>query len=601
MSSARDIETLRDRQEVVRIRLEHMLTQADPRTLRVLNLALHKCNAKLDSLASSTRPVEDARARMRVIESKHFHGATAASRVPPELRALHIRRGGVATLVEHVQCALYDQVRIHYLLAELAAKLASLRALLHTVDRPDRHLQSDQPRYDRADDLNAYHHPQSRNMTQANNPGHSMQSTSSQTQPRASFSGDTLRRSAFNRRVSRSSTTRMDSEDIHIRDPRQPSLSSGPSHLRSQRSLPRRIDSKLIPFVVKRALSYNSSPLGYSDQANVGEQPIWWRSDSPATTITSRLPKVTSSPQVNSDASAFNTDGAVGDRNDSRLGAMNSGIIPFGPATPARSEDGSEQEQLLPAANELSGTIARLVESVGVHHGISRGTIDDAESGDEDSFPVSPVSYSTGSENLLHQNETVGGLRIGEGIEVPITQDIDTLWTEASSVLSSSRGTDAAGVDKALRRGSLTAGLMQQGSGSDSRNGSRRLHRLRFGRMRVHSQMKRLWGEVNELYGVVLTHGPHLVEENIVSRDSMETGLLGSWNVGKGLGNGVRASFQAGVVREAIRKVDGIVTWQHRLVVAIRRDFYEQRKSLRQLDHVIRQAYLASLETGKGK
>lgn len=180
------------------------------------------------------------------------------------------------------------------------------------------------------------------------------------------------------------------------------------------------------------------------------------------------------------------------------------------------------------------------------------------------------------------------------GSEPSILLDIDSLCTEASSMLSCSRGMDG---EKGRRRGSISSGLRHEMlGGMDESVLVKGLPKFGFGRMRAQSQMKKLWTEINELYSIVLTHGPHLVEEKIVARSSLETGLLGSWNAGKGQGLHLRMNFQTGVVTEAVRKADGIMKWQHRLVVAIRRDFYEQRKALNEADRVISEAYLTSLD-----
>ena len=88
-----------ERQDAVRIRLEHLLTHADARALHVLHLALHNCTARLHALAPLA------------------HHAAAARRPGPH----HL------------------PPRILYL---LAAKLALLRYHLCALSREDRALHS---------------------------------------------------------------------------------------------------------------------------------------------------------------------------------------------------------------------------------------------------------------------------------------------------------------------------------------------------------------------------------------------------------------------------------------------------------------------------
>lgn len=166
--------------------------------------------------------------------------------------------------------------------------------------------------------------------------------------------------------------------------------------------------------------------------------------------------------------------------------------------------------------------------------------------------------------------------------------DIDSLCTEASSVLSSSRGTNQEMLEK-RSSASIFGGEHKRGLG---------FTKFGFHRVRLWSQIRKLWAEVNELYGIVLTHGPHLVEEKIVSPSSIEHGVLGTWiSPRKGRTSGMKGRVHKTITAEAVRKVDDIVIWQQKLIVAIRRDGLEQKKMLRQADMTISEAYLNSLQT----
>lgn len=208
---------------------------------------------------------------------------------------------------------------------------------------------------------------------------------------------------------------------------------------------------------------------------------------------------------------------------------------------------------------------------------------------EEEPFPpVSPMSQcTTTSDGSPPRAKRGGGARADSTFDQSVLVDLDSLCTEASSVLSRSGGVDATA--KPIRRGSVGR------IGAELRRG-KTFARLGFGRMRTPALVKKLWGEVNELYGIVLTHGPHLVEEKIVTRGSMATGILGAWNSRKGRSGGLRTSFQVATVQEAIRKIDGVVMWQQRMIVTIRRDYLEQRKALRQADELISQAYIRSMD-----
>lgn len=579
-----------DRQETVRIRLELMLSKADPRTFRVLTIALQRCNASLDALASTTRSADEARARMRVIESKHFHGARA-SVVPPELRALHIRRGALATLVDHILCTLHDQVRIHFLLTQLASNLSGLRTLLVSLDR-DR--SSPVERFDRNDDVNTVPAPPSTPNASIRSPTfsnvhvpHRMDSldTRISANSRASFCADTSRQTNYSRRVSHSYALRHFSQDGVLSTMDRPP-SPSPSHttnnsystqprsvrndlFNSRPHTPLRDDSpKLIQQAVKRALSYNSN------QQNAPERPAdeasWWGDTPPPSATAVATAPPSSKPNE--------------PRQHSRISFV-------GMQSRLRGES-----KIKTARPKNSGSLARAVDALPWRRRGARVNEDpEPESGEDDALPVSPVSQSTGSDcHSSRQSSRPGsGSSPGTTSEQSVLLDIDTLCTEACSVLTSSQHE----VGKVRRRGSLSSGHWVNGNNQPP---VKHIGWLGFGRLRAHGQMKKLWTEINELYSIVVTHGPHLVEEKIVPRSSLETGLLGSWNAGKGQGSSLRVTFQTGVVVEAMRKVESIVGWQRRLVVAIRRDLCEQRRALRQLDRLISQAYLASLDDEKG-
>lgn len=615
VTNATETEALRDRQEVVRIRLEHMLTEADSRSTRVLLLALQKCNIKLDTLAAATRHIDESRTRMRVIESKYFHGSKASELVAPELRTLHIERGGLATLVEQIQCTLFDQVRIHYLLTQLTHKLSTLSSLLHMLDRKDTSSSSLSKRSDRLDDLaiitsvpkqqTSYHqqpHPSS-HRNQRHGRGRDSSSHTSP-HPRSSFSGDTVRRSAFNRRVSRSYAFRQHSQDhaagIAASSDRG---STGTSGLNTPRSLSRGSDTAtLIPLAMKRALSYNSvAPNSASPEEGEDEEDDRRHANGTGSAW-DKAPHMHMHGTVPMSNDASSVTSSPGRRTG---GARGNGRLSFGNVQARfrgdreRATGGSGSAKSIPNGRVEGRMWKRRTGRVA----------DDLENTEEEGLHVSPVSFSIG-DKVVKGGGNGCGLSLGGAAnwsgrvdsDASVILDIDSLCTEASSILSSSRGMDG---EKARRRGSLSAGLRQEallgGGGGDETVMGKGLTKFGFGRLRVQGQMKKLWGEINELYSIVLTHGPHLVEEEIVSEGSVESGLLGSWNAGKGQGMTLRVNFQNGVVTEAMRAADGVVNWQHRLVVAIRRDFYEQRKALSEADLVISQAYLSALDVEEEK
>lgn len=496
------LQSQRDRHEAVRIRLEDLLTRADARAQKVLYLALDKCNANLNALSNDIRTLDDAQARMRVIESKHFLG----NRPHPHtstLRSLHVRREAIATLVDQIACTLHDQVRIHHLLTVLASKIAVLRANLVALDRVDR--PHSMPDLDRS------------NMVHA----------TAVTDMHTSHS-----RSPFSRRNSRSGIRGTEPFTLSSTPDR---LTTRSSVLHSQRSLPRRSDVRSIPSVVKRALSYNASPS--RDSIEEKHDASWWGQTSPDT---GRSEPKLSLPEVSRGAWRF---GETSLRDIGRVRDAGA-VLSFG-----------QEEEIV----------------------------------DDESFPpVSPVSQCTASDGSPRTNSRGGkgshGSRADSAFDRSVLVDIDSLCTEASSVLSLMRGGDS----KPFRRGSVPpAAFVQAGP----------LSKLRFGRFRGSGSVKKIWGEINELYGVILTHGPHLVEERIVTRASVAQGILGPWNGHKiGKTGNLRGGLQVAAAGEAARKVESVILWQQRLVVAIRRDFLEQRKTLRQADAVVSKEFVRSLE-----
>lgn len=693
------VEAERERQEAVRIRVESMLIRADPSSLRVLQLALRKCNTRLDSLASAARPVDDARARMRVIESKHFHGARCAA-VAPELRALHIRRGAQATLVDHIHCALYDQVRIHYLLIELSARVAHLRALLGALDRASAaasygaaaaSLNFHTERSDRHDDLalvaagspllhHSYHRalPNSRDrrhptipMTRSyggstnscatcgpassssngNGRGRgsrdgsaaspSSNAPSGWASGRTSFSADTLRRASIARRTQKQHPIRSfqshDAPDVSTTSGRCSSSADGP---KSQSFLSRRGDTGLIPHVVRRALSYDpspsanapaesqsqsqsqsqshSQPQSRSPACCTTDEPSWW-ADTPSVTPSSLSHKLQQPRALSPPSEPLPLQ-------PQRLSSPARCVESEGSGVCGRARRRTEQSR---ECGPPSGSAGRShTHYAKPWRWRSARPEEEPDQGVEDDclLPVSPVSYSAGSDQATTECSAAAAAVAAAAVSRrAVLGDVESLCTEVSSVLSSSRGmedmTGGSGfgsTGRTRRRGSLSSGFRHDpnnssggyrhfGSssgggvgrmirnGGSSGRGMRTVGRLGLGRLRVQAQAKRLWTDVNELYSVVLTHGPHLVEEKIVPRSSVDTGLLGSWHAGKGQGASLRLSFQAGIVTEAARKVESIVAWQHRLVVAIRRDLFEQRKALRHSDTIISDAYLAAM------
>lgn len=358
--------------------------------------------------------------------------------------------------------------------------------------------------------------------------------------------------------------------------------------LRSQRSLPRRADARRLPLVVRRALSYNSTPAPPPPPVE------------PPQPHNASLP--TYAPGSAQQGTTWWAADATG-RSEARIGAAE---------MPRRAASSMAWAAHPSARTDLGNGLAyRFRPDV------------EGDSVDDESFPpVSPVSHCTtaseGSPRVesthlhteqlqaehLHteqlQTEHLQAERGSGGdstFDQSVLVDIDSLCTEASSVLSSSRGmgVDANG-EKIIRRGSVSSNMRGAGVAGDLRRGGKRLSRMRLGRMRIPTQIKRLWLEINELYGIVLTHGPHLLEEKIVTRASMTAGILGPWNSRRGKSATFRATVQVATVAEAIRKVDAIVLWQQRLIVAIRRDFLEQRKALQHADHVISEAYLKLLD-----
>lgn len=588
VKAATDAVLQTDRQELIRFRLEHMLSFADSRSRRILTLALQKCDATLDTLASTTVPSDEARARMRVIESKYFHGCTASA-VPSQLRSLHIKRGTLATLVDQIMCTLHDQVRIHFLLTQLASNLSNLQSLLASLSH-DRSNPATERR-DRDDDTTTTVSPSVPNPTTRNRPSFSNSYSSHRMDTvdrrqssanRSSFSSQTTRQKSFSRRMSFSYSARHFSQDGVLPPDRPvspaPMLGSTFLHSRSKpssivgntntrRYVPQRQDSpNIIHQVVKRALSYNSTQNGTS--STPGDETCWWGdTPPPSALVSSTAPSVTCV--------------------ESKLGRLSFGGVHNRPRMASRTKSTSSSKGATPLARAVDALPWRRRNAY---------LVEDTESVEDDAVTLSPISHSTVSDCQSSRLSTRPGFRRNpqSQVEQSILVDIDSLCTEACSMLSSTDGVDG---EKLRPRGRSSALWGSNGGGEIA---VKPVGRLGFGRLRVHGQMKKLWAEINELYAIVVTHGPHLVAENIVPRLSVESGLLGSWNAGKGQGNDARVSFQTGVVMEAVRKVENVVAWQRRLVVAIRRDLYEQRKTLRQLDHVISQAYVSSMENEKG-
>lgn len=499
---------LRDRHESVRIRLEDLLLHSDARGRRILEIALAKCNGKLEEIKHSVRDLDEMQSRMRVIESKHFLGLRAAQNDQQitQVRKLIIQRDAVLVLVEHIGCALHDQIRIHHMLSVVAAKINTLRNCLSDMDRADRpHPQMD---------------VEKSTLTHA----------TAVTDTALHASG----RRPFSRRTSRSMSRGTDPLTPSSVPDRPPMRSSA---LRPQRSLPRRSDSKLIPFVVKRALSYNASRAEekHTHPPSAGDIGSWW-----------------------GDSSLSNLE-----RSEPKLNRAQAKDHKW------RVNEGSLRD--VTGGHEL-GHIFSLKEA----------SIDDG--GEEDFPPVSPVSHYTTSEESGRTSSRGRGSRADSAFDRNVLVDLDSLCTEASCVLSSGKIIED---ESPIRRGSVpTVGFSKSGLG-----------RMRFRRLRGSSNVKKLWMEVNELYGVILTHGPHLVEEKIVTRASVSQGILGAWcGKGGGKAGSFRQGLQAAAVGEAVRKIEAVVKWQQRLVIGIRRDFREQRRVLRHADWVISQEFVGGLE-----
>eukprot|EP00178_Gracilaria_changii_P021211 TRINITY_DN63131_c0_g1_i1.p1 TRINITY_DN63131_c0_g1~~TRINITY_DN63131_c0_g1_i1.p1 ORF type:complete len:655 (-),score=76.10 TRINITY_DN63131_c0_g1_i1:5324-7171(-) len=526
-----------ERHEIIRIRLEDMIAASDPSNHRVLALALSKCTARLDRLAQQSHSLEHARSRMRVIEAKHFHGTNAPS-IEPRMRALHIRREHIATLVDHIRCTLHDQVRIQHLLTNLAAKLSALYALVNQMHRGATHNSSE------ASDRPAAYVP-------------------SRAPRVSSFTHDTSRRSSAARRVSinpfshasteqskSSNNARLRTDRTPVRADRSNTRSDRQTNrgrsLPTQRSLPQRgADNRRIPFVVKRALSYNAS-------------------------------SVQSMSAVTSEPTRVNRSNSVHERtvaqSEPRL----------------RLSETFKRNRKLSASTRSSGSFggadmqalseARVTSVRGADHEFT-------ESNGLAGSPVSPHMRTFDSHGVEENGAQHGD---DAQLEQSVLHDIDSLCTEASSVLSCSRSINQEVIEK-RSSSSLFGGEGRRVIG---------LNRLGFHRVRTWSQIRKLWGEINELYGVVITHGPHLLEEKIVSASSVEHGVLGEWiSPRKGRTSGMKGTVHKTIVAEAVRKVDDVVAWQQRLIVAIRRDSLEQRKTLRQADMVISEAYLQSLQS----
>lgn len=602
--------TLRERHQLLRIRLEDMLTHADQRSIRVLNLALAKCDSRLDSLSETQRLVDDARSRMRVIESKHFQGARSALQVPNNLRRLHLKREGVITLVQHIRCTLFDQVRIHYLLSVLSSRLSDLRNLLSSLDRNDRGpIRS--PSFGRSNKNTIPFNPhnpdrpdtvklkisnsktQQRTMQpRCNSYGYGPRLSDSNTHRRPNTNPNTnpnsvsqfgsyaelTRKSSFPRRVHRSPASPI------TPSPRQHSATH-------QRSPSRRADGGFIPMVVRRALSYNSSssPSEHTRGTTSTSDPSeasWWGSEdqsfSPVSTSTTSPVTVVKQERIANSEPRLSLH-VFRARSFRRRGKR--GVEPM-----PMNDRGEESKT-------SSGSLSR-DSSLPLPFPFRRSELDSA---DGDSFPVSPMSGSSvPSDHSPGRNESkrlldrVMEMSAGLG-DQSVMHDIESLCTEASSVLSSSRGMD--NNKNGNRRGSISGHKFHR-SGELRKSGSQSgLSRLRFGRIRTPTQVKKMWAEINELYGIILIHAPHLLEERIVSRASKESGLLGPWNARKGHSSSIRSGFHNSVVIEATRKVDGIINWQRRLIVAIRRDYFEQQKILTQADNVISNEYLRHLKT----
>ncbi|CAN8068362.1 unnamed protein product [Agarophyton chilense] len=529
----------RERHEIIRIRLEDMIATSQASNHRVLTLALSKCTARLDRLAQQSHHLEHARSRMRVIEAKHFHGADAPS-VQPRLRALHLRREHIATLVDQIQCTLHDQERIQYLLTTLAEKLSALYTLVSQMDRnakPNSSDTSDRPA--------AYVPSRSKS-------------------PRvSSFTHETSRRTSTARRVSinpfghSAAEHSKSSPNAWIRTDRTPTRADR-SNTRSdrqtnrgrilptqrQQSLPQRSgEQRRIPFVVKRALSYNAS------------------------SVQNTLP-------MTSEPSGINRSSSVHER----IAAQSEPRL--------RVSDTFKRRRNVSASTKSSGSFgAGDVDALSEAH-MTRMGGGDHRFGECDRLSGSPVSphMKLLGENSLEDQMTQQ--RRNSQLEQSVLLDIDCLCTEASSVLSSSRSVHQEAFEKRSST-SLFGNEGKRGMG---------LGKLGFHRVRIWSQIRKLWGDINDMYGVVITHGPHLVEEKIVSAASVDKGLLGEWiSARKGRTSGMKGRVHKTIVAEAVRKVDDVVAWQQKLIVAIRRDSTEQRKTLRQADMVISEAYLQSL------
>lgn len=584
VKSTSDVDVQKDRQEIVRIRLEHMISVADFHSARVLTLALYKCNAKLDALASATRPADDARTRMRVIESKHFHG-TRASIVPVQLRKLHIKRGALATLVDHITCTLHDQVRIQFLLTQLASNLSVLRSLLISVGR-DR---SSQPldRFDRIEhDLASPCSTSNiskipfRLMSHSNGqPPQRVESIDGRQSPntRASFSADVSRHSTFASRMSYSYASRRLSQDAFLPTHRQTSPSSmvysplispphytpGRPHTQGHHPNRRHKDgAKVTEMTGIRALSCESN----RQYVTECDESSWWNDTPPpsATGVSTEPP------------SSTNRDGKPG-----RLSFVGH------EHTRIRGQGRGKGH-----VQKMSSVYSRGMDVFPWRRRSAR-LVEDTDTGEEDQA-VSLLSQSTVSD--CHSSRTKSGSRKSHvfSSEEDVLVDIDSLCTEACSILSTSHGQEG---NRVKRRCSISSGLW--GSSAYEELTAKPAGWLGLGRFRAYGQIKKLWSEINDLFAIVVTHGPHLVEEKVIPASCLENSLLGPWNAGK-QGSSLRTHFQTGVAIDANRRVNCIVNWQRKLVVSIRRDLYEHRKTLRRLDGILSRAYIASLENIKG-
>lgn len=540
------VEARLDRATITRARIERMAAASeslpdlcDAASQAVLREALDKCDANAARFSDEACRVMRAKVRMRHLEHNYLLSDIAdfAPSAPPQLNAMHDRRGAII--------ALNDQ--IHGSMSEQAAVLDKLHRISEFVADITSHLQG----------LVRDH------------------SAAAPTTTAETDEDDAMLKSARSAAFSRSSFLPFSSPPNT-----QPAFGS-------YGDLRDRDRTRILP--VPAGLGGGAAPGARRPFSPASPQ-------SPARFSRDRF---SSSPNANANLRAVRSNSrrqmlAGAQRSVSMSDHHTHTTPPSGPywSGEVNSQTGSPRvirRPSLPTAYESVDDRADYASMGVLGYDVAERK---AEFGAETGVGVpdrsaSPSSKDSGSPRMLLDDRLLphGPWLADANVDV---FDVESFMTDKSSPMSSRAIVGAQEKpevthEKTKLSSPSYAPFMTRVRGSISI--TRALSRLSLARVRVPVIVKRMWLETNDLYCEMVVQAKHLISEQVLSVESAAVGILGPWNTRRrGESSERRLARQLATVGGAAKAIEGAVALQERLLDAIRHDYYEQRDALRTAD-----------------